>query len=66
MNEAKAFVKRLYPTAVYNPVAFWVSADTVENNKKRTYILGVGGTERNAWIHAEHHLKNRVLRKFEQ
>jgi len=65
MNEDMEFVKRLYPTAVYDSHAFWVCADTIEAGKKRTYILGIGGNAKNGWTHAAQHLRNRVLRQFE-
>jgi hypothetical protein len=61
----KEFVLSLYPTAAYIQGDYMLAAETIEDGKHRTYILGFG-SRRRAWINAANYLKMRILRQFEQ
>ena len=68
---AKQFVQSLCPSAKYNEYLGLVEADVKEINLPkgpcchRTYWLGIGKNEKAAWIAAEDHLKQCVVRWLE-
>lgn len=62
----RKFVLSLYPTAKYYQHASVIFAATHDLERPRTYILGFGKNEKNAWKEAAAYLLRRTVKILEE